>query len=926
LRTSTIAGVRRTGSGTLANGNIAVTWRDDDDSVFYAVYNADLGAVRAKSAVAATDATQPAIVALPSGEFAVVWYSTAAAGAAILGRKYDADGTADGAVFTINSGESTTPSVGVTGDGRLLVAWEEGETVRHAIWDPRDGVLSSAAYEAPPLNFVDGDRIYAKTTGGLLTGDSATPNQLIGSAVADTIQGGRADTVLGGAGNDTLNGGSESGVVDGGADNDLIFSTGTEFVDSVAGGLGNDTLDYSGLVATGVNALAGATLDFASGVIITARSTTGSVTVTGIETYIDNDAGNTIVMGGDLRTVNAGGGRDTITGITGGTIDAGAGDDLVIVTDGDPKTYDGNTGIDTIDLSSFGGIYNFNMASGATNVSGESYLRFENVIMGNGANEIDGTSTANIMESNGGNDVLRGFGGNDTLLGGLGDDTLNGGAGADRLDGGAGDHDEVSYSSDTAAVAVRLWNNSVVGTGEAMGDVISGFENITGSNFGDLLVGSAGTRNVINGLGGNDTLEGLSGNDTLDGGAGNDLIIGGVGNENLQGGIGNDTLSYFDSLGDVTVRLWNNSASGGLADGDITGGFENVFGGGGNDSLIGEANEANLLRGGTGNDTLEGLSGADTLDGGDGDDLIRGDQGSDVLEGGAGYDMLDYSGSAGAVTVRLWNNTASGGTADGDIISGFEAVTGGVASDFLVGNDSAIGNLLRGGVGDDTLTGLDGADTLDGGAGFDMLDYSQSVGAVTVRLWNNTASGGDAAGDVISGFEAVVGGAGSDFLIGNDAIGNLLRGGAGNDTLSGLNGNDTLYGGNNDDQLSGGNDDDQLFGGAGNDTLDGGNGNDTMGGGIGADEFVFNGAFGNDTILDLAGGDVARILGTGAGFNSFASFDVDGSGTIDATDAGLSDKVGIVGGSLQLDFNAGDTDTILFDGVTSLTASDLSFI
>jgi hypothetical protein len=71
---------------------------------------------------------------------------------------------------------------------------------------------------------------------------------------------------------------------------------------------------------------------------------------------------------------------------------------------------------------------------------------------------------------------------------------------------------------------------------------------------------------------------------------------------------------------------------------------------------------------------------------------------------------------------------------------------------------------------------------------------------------------------------------------------------------------------------------------------------------------------------------VARILGTGAGFNTFASFDVNGSGTIDATDAGLSNKVGIVGGSLQLDFNAADTNTILFDGVSALTASDLSFV
>src|SRR5262249_29299326 len=76
-------------------------------------------------------------------------------------------------------------------------------------------------------------------------------------------------------------------------------------------------------------------------------------------------------------------------------------------------------------------------------------------------------------------------------------------------------------------------------------------------------------------------------------------------------------------------------------------------------------------------------------------------------------------------------------------------------------------------------------------------------------------------------------------------------------TLSGLGGNDLLKGGAGNDTLDGGDDNDTLVGDAGNDTLRGGNGddiligganNDTMTGGLGADQFVFVGLDGKDTI------------------------------------------------------------------------------
>jgi serralysin len=77
-----------------------------------------------------------------------------------------------------------------------------------------------------------------------------------------------------------------------------------------------------------------------------------------------------------------------------------------------------------------------------------------------------------------------------------------------------------------------------------------------------------------------------------------------------------------------------------------------------------------------------------------------------------------------------------------------------------------------------------------------------------------TASGGDAAGDQIEGFEKAYGSRYADVLIGND-------------------------------------DRNVLIGNDGADTLTGNGGNDVIRGGAGADRFVFEDGFGNDKITDF---------------------------------------------------------------------------
>ncbi len=140
---------------------------------------------------------------------------------------------------------------------------------------------------------------------------------------------------------------------------------------------------------------------------------------------------------------------------------------------------------------------------------------------------------SNVINAGGGNDVLTAGSGNNELHGDAGNDLLFSGPGNDTLDGGTG-IDTASYAHATAGVTVNL---SLLGGQNTLGagtDILTGIENLTGSNFNDTLTGD-NTGNVITG--------GL-GNDVLNGGGGDDLLIGGLGNNTLSGGAGVDTFQW----------------------------------------------------------------------------------------------------------------------------------------------------------------------------------------------------------------------------------------------------------------------------------------------------------------------------------------------------------------------------------------------
>jgi Ca2+-binding RTX toxin-like protein len=527
---------------------------------------------------------------------------------------------------------------------------------------------------------------------------------------------------------------------------------------------------------------------------------------------------------------------------------------------------------------------------------------------------IEGTAGPDILIGTDDDDRLDGREGNDLIIGGLGDDVLIGGAGVDM----------VSYAGAGSGVKIDLTLTTAQTTATDGKDILSGFENLRGSGFGDTLIGDAGTNMIV----------GDAGNDIIDGGDGNDTILGGAGSDRLTGGLGIDTLSYAGDLGGVTVSLAIATLqhSGGSGN-DTVAGFENLTGSAFDDRLVGDAS-ANIIAGGAGDDVLDGGAGNDLLDGGagfdvvsyagsastvnvslaimtaqnlaasgrdtlasiegligtifgdrlvgdDGDniltggggndqltgaagnDILRGGAGSDILRGGDGVDLVTYDDATSRVVVNLMiDGTVQHTRGSGnDSMTAIENLTGSRYNDVLQGSTGA--NIIHGGAGDDRIDGGTGADQLFGDAGIDTVGYGSTIGGVTVDLNISIAQNTGGGGiDTLSGFENLSGSRYNDRLIGDGGV-NIIRAGAGSDIVAGGAGND------------------QLFGEGGVDYLDGGAGQDMLNGGTRGDLFIVSAAtdsavgFGDIIAdfhhaekdrIDLSGlyGGTLSFIGTGA--------------------------------------------------------------
>ncbi|XP_078528944.1 uncharacterized protein LOC144806458 [Lissotriton helveticus] len=169
-------------------------------------------------------------------------------------------------------------------------------------------------------------------------------------------------------------------------------------------------------------------------------------------------------------------------------------------------------------------------------------VRNRNTIMGNDLkNALVGGKDTDVLAGLGGNDLLQGSDGTDYLSGGTGDDEVHGGEGDDYILAGAGDDviypgpgsdkvyggsgsDTVLFSgnhTDHTGVLVNLGLG--YGTGaDAEGDLYFSVENVLGTSYNDILVGSD-KDNYLSGEGGSDLILPMGGSDVLHGGEGSDI-------------------------------------------------------------------------------------------------------------------------------------------------------------------------------------------------------------------------------------------------------------------------------------------------------------------------------------------------------------------------------------------------------------------
>lgn len=328
--------------------------------------------------------------------------------------------------------------------------------------------------------------------------------------------------------------------------------------------------------------------------------------------------------------------------------------------------------------------------------------------------------------------------------------------------------------------------------------------------------------------------------------------------------------------------------------------IEQGFGGEGDDIIRGNG-LGNYLVGNGGDDDLYGYGADDFLIGGEGNDDLNGGRGSDVMAGGEDDD-------------RYWVNTGGDtvieldGNGDDEVLSTISFTLpdhverlsllaspindidgyGNTLDNFIVGNADA--NTLEGREGDDTISGGNGNDDIDGGLGVDHLIGGAGNDDIDGGSDNVIASVGFAAPGIAAfGFgDLLEGGAGNDTLRGNGGDDTLnvgsgndhAFGGSGNDLILGISGLNFLYGGTGNDGILGGVDTDYAYGDLGNDLIDGGAGDDFVYGNQGDDELaggpgfdVLNGGSDSDVFVLREGMDFERIVDFEHGIDRIGVFD-----------------------------------------------------
>ena len=470
---------------------------------------------------------------------------TGSAGADVLNgdagddRIVHAAGSAGADVMEGGDGTDTAEVNGGNGD-EAFTATANGTRVRFDQVNPAPFSLDIGTTENLVVNMNGGNDTFS-ATGNLsalikVTVDGGDGNDTIsGSNGADTLLGGSGndfidgqqgnDTILMGDGDDTFqwDPGDGSDTVDGGAGFDTMLFNGAnigEIFDLSADGdharftrnIASIVMDLDNVEKIRLNALGGAD-----------AVTIGDMSATDVkQVNIDLAASGTLTPDQQLDTVVVSGSNAANQIKLFDVIDAVAGGKVQITGLPGEVNIARTDATDTLTVKALGG-----------------------------DDTIDASAVIGAMKL--------------TLEGGAGNDTIIASVKADAMDGGEGT-DTVSFAGSAAGVTVDLAASTARG-GNAEGDTITGFENVTGTAHNDALTGSA-QANVI---------DGGAGNDTLKAGAGADTLTGGTGNDEISGGEGDDTAVFNVDFDTVTVTFEGKNIVIESADGrDVINGIEHL--------------------------------------------------------------------------------------------------------------------------------------------------------------------------------------------------------------------------------------------------------------------------------------------------------------------------------------------------------------
>ncbi len=559
---------------------------------------------------------------------------------------------------------------------------------------------------------------------------------------------------------------------------------------------------------------------------------------------------------------------------------------------------------------------------------------------------IHGNDQANTITGTAGNETIFGGGGGDQLIGGAGADALFGDAATNNGSGisfGDGQVSKISGAGNNSiATALDISDQfSLASDGDIANTTTTPHVSIVGNGDGSVDYYAV----TLNNTGSSVTLD-------LDFGSG-------------SGGSFDSYLSIFDSSGAQLAFNDDSNPSDG-AGGSTS--FQDSFltfvapAAGTYFIAVGAFPSLSVIPGG-GTYELQVSVGGELGS----NDTLTGGAGADFLNGGGGTDTASYLSSSAGVFATQKFGFLNTGDALGDTFTSIENMIGSFFDDILGGNDLANeirgmngadrlfgfsgDDTLVGGVGNDTLNGGAGADSLQGGGHFDYASYRWSAAGVTASLINPGANTGDAAGDLYSTIEGLIGTDFNDTLEG-DGFGNTLSGSEGHDLLIGGTGADSLDGGSGFDYASyassaagvkasltnpGSNTGDAggdthtsiegLRGSSFNDTLEGDGGSNILVGNQGVDmlsglsgndalwgvsgDDTLSGGAGSDTLNGGAGSDTASYASSGVGLWALQNFGFLNNG--DAAGDSFSSVENMLGSSFD-DLLGGNDGANIIDG------------